>query len=148
MNYFDTSYLVALVAEEQHSASIAESMAAMDASTFVTSHWALVEFASVLAREVRIRTYTSEQANQLQSNYDRLIRDSFSLILPAADDYTKAAAFIGTYESGLRGPDAMHLAIASNHGATAILSLDKKMIAAGRLLDLPISAGLQLPGYH
>jgi uncharacterized protein len=62
LNYFDTSYLVALVAEEQHSARIAEFLAAMDPTTFVTSHWTLVEFASMLAREVRLRAYTTEQA--------------------------------------------------------------------------------------
>jgi uncharacterized protein len=148
LNYFDTSYLVALVAEEQHSARIAEFLAAMDQITFVTSHWTLVEFASMLAREVRLRAYTTEQAIHLQDRFDRLIRDSFSLVVPSADDYAKAAALIGRYETGLRGPDAMHLAIGGNRKATAILSLDKKMIKAGRLLGLPTGTGLPLPGYH
>ena len=42
---------------------------------------------------------------------------------------------------------SLRVAIARNHGADAIYSLDKLMIAAGKKLGLPVSAGLLLPGY-
>jgi antitoxin (DNA-binding transcriptional repressor) of toxin-antitoxin stability system len=42
----------------------------------------------------------------------------------------------------LRAGDALHLAIAGNHQADAIYSLDKVMIKAGKILDLPVSMGM------
>jgi len=148
LNYFDTSYLVALVVEEQHSAKIAGFVATLDTGSLVTSHWTFVEFGSMLAREVRKQALTREDAIFLRDRFDQLIRGSFSLLVPTTDDYATATAYVGTFETGLRGPDAMHLAIAGNHNATAILSLDKKMIKAGHLLGLPTSTGLPLPDYH
>ncbi len=48
----------------------------------------------------------------------------------------------------LRAGDALHLAIARNHHARAIHSLDKKLLTAGRTLGLPthglsMSAGME-----
>jgi hypothetical protein len=42
----------------------------------------------------------------------------------------------------LRAGDALHLAIAGNRQAAAIYSLDKGLLMAGRLLDLPVSMGI------
>ncbi|MDE2230228.1 MAG: hypothetical protein KGL11_14465 [Alphaproteobacteria bacterium] len=42
----------------------------------------------------------------------------------------------------MRAGDALHLAIATNHGAEAIYSLDKTLLKAGRRLGLPVSAAV------
>ena len=63
------------------------------------------------------------------------------------DDFTLAKEFLGDHESGLRGGDALHLAIARNHRAEAVYSLDKTMVDAGTNLGLPASTGIRLPGY-
>jgi hypothetical protein len=51
--------------------------------------------------------------------------------------------YLDNYETGLRAGDALHLAIAGNHRAKAIYSLDKTMIKAGKILGLPVSAGIR-----
>ncbi|MBC7637090.1 MAG: hypothetical protein H7251_15980 [Acetobacteraceae bacterium] len=45
-------------------------------------------------------------------------------------------------ETGLRGGDALHLAIAANRRASAIYSLDKGLVKAGKMLGLPVSRGI------
>ncbi|MFG1466891.1 type II toxin-antitoxin system VapC family toxin, partial [Xanthobacter sp. DSM 24535] len=62
-----------------------------------------------------------------------------------ADDYDLAKKFLGTFETGLRAGDALHLAIASNHQAGAIYSLDKVLFKAGKILGLPVNAGTEIP---
>jgi uncharacterized protein len=146
LNYFDTSYLVPLVIGELYSSEVATFLATLDRRTLATSHWTLVEFASTLARGVRMGRFSRVEADRLQAEFDRIVQGSFSLLLHTEEDYAIAAAFLARGES-LRAPDAMHLAITGNHTATAILSLDKKMIVEGRLLRLPISTGIPLPGY-
>jgi predicted nucleic acid-binding protein len=43
----------------------------------------------------------------------------------------------------LRLGDALHLAIANNHGAERFLTLDKKLLKAGKLLGLPVTTGVR-----
>jgi uncharacterized protein len=49
----------------------------------------------------------------------------------------------GRFETGLRAGDALHLAIADNHRAAAIYSLDKALLKAGKILDLPVRMGIR-----
>ncbi|MBV9632328.1 MAG: PIN domain-containing protein [Xanthobacteraceae bacterium] len=67
---------------------------------------------------------------------------SFDLLLPSRNDFSLAKQYITRFETGLRAADALHLAIAGNHRARAIYSLDKTLLRAGRLLGLPVSAGV------
>jgi predicted nucleic acid-binding protein len=142
LNYFDTSWLIPLVAEEAASQQVGEQLASLDRGSLFTSNWALVEFASMLAREIRMGAMKAQEATQLRAGFEDLIQSSFLLILPQQEDYSRAVSFLADATSGLRGPDAMHLAVAANSGASQIFSLDKKMISAGRFLGLPVSSGL------
>jgi len=38
----------------------------------------------------------------------------------------------------------MHLALAKTHAATSLLTLDKVMLKAGKLLKLPVTHGIRL----
>jgi hypothetical protein len=44
--------------------------------------------------------------------------------------------FLSQFDTGLRAGDALHLAVANNHRATAIYSLDKTVLKAGKILGL------------
>ncbi|MDE0629181.1 MAG: type II toxin-antitoxin system VapC family toxin [Bryobacterales bacterium] len=78
--------------------------------------------------------------------FEMMVEDSFVVLLPDLDDFDRARGWLGHFDSGLRAADALHLAIAGNRGADPIISLDKLMIAVGKALGLPTSAGT-LPGY-
>ncbi len=72
-----------------------------------------------------------------------MLDESFTVLLPNADDFALAKRYLGRFETGLRAGDALHLAVASNHRAAVIYSLDKTLLKAGKLLDLPVSMGIR-----
>jgi predicted nucleic acid-binding protein len=76
--------------------------------------------------------------------FESMVEATFVVLLPNVDDFTLAKEFLGKHETGLRAGDALHLAIAKNHGAQTVYSLDKAMIKAGRSLGLPLTAGIRL----
>ena len=145
MFYFDTSFLAPLVVPEATSDKIAKFMTALPAGELSVSHWARLEFSSLLAREVRIGALEARAAIAADAQFEIMVQQSFSVILPDADDFTLGKEFIGRYETGLRAGDALHLAIAKNRRAAAVYSLDKGMIKAGRSLGLPMSTGIRVP---
>jgi predicted nucleic acid-binding protein len=143
MRYFDTSFLTPLVREEKTSSRIAGFMAGLPTGELAISHWTEVEFASLLARDVRARAIVAEEAREADALFEDVVRQSFVILSPSADDYALARRYLRTYETGLRAGDALHLAIAGNHQANIIYSLDKTMIKAGKILGLPVSAGIE-----
>jgi uncharacterized protein len=65
------------------------------------------------------------------------------VLSPGGNDYALARRYLRNYDAGLRAGEALHLAIAANHRADAIYSLDKTMIKAGKTLGLPVSRGIE-----
>jgi uncharacterized protein len=72
-----------------------------------------------------------------------MVDESFSVLLPSADDFGLAKRYLGKFETGLRAGDALHLAVANNHRAAAIYSLDETLVKAGKILDLPVRMGIR-----
>jgi predicted nucleic acid-binding protein len=145
MRYFDTSFLAPLVREEKISSRIARFMAGLPTGELAISHWTEVEFASLLARDVHMRALRANEAREAETFFEDVLRQSFVVLSPSADDYALARRYLHTYETGLRAGDALHLAIAGNHQAAAIYSLDRTMIKVGKILGLPVSAGISNP---
>jgi len=85
-------------------------------------------------------------AREAGSQFETMIGESFVVLLPNRDDFDPAKEWLGIFDTGLRAGDAVHLAIAGDRGGDAIYTLDELMIAAGKTLGLPASAGT-LPGY-
>jgi len=63
------------------------------------------------------------------------------VLLPDAADFDLAKDFLTRPGMGLRGGDALHLAIARNRDAEAVYSLDKTMLQAGKMLGLKMATG-------
>ncbi len=78
------------------------------------------------------------------ARFEAMVNASFSVILPAADDFNLAKHYVGTFETGLRAGDAFHLAIANNYRAPAIYTLDRALLKAGNILGLPVSIGISM----
>lgn len=137
MLYFDTSILVPLVVPEATTGAVASLVGQNSDAQFTTSHWAKVEFASMVAREVRMGKIGANGGSRVKSEFESLLELSFVVLLPNAEDFSLATHFLMRFETGLRAGDALHLAIASNQRAEAIYSLDNTMIEAGVKLGLP-----------
>ncbi len=85
----------------------------------------------------------AQTATQADARFEAMMDESFAVLLPNADDFNLAKRYLGKFETGLRAGDAFHLAIASNHDAGMIYSLDKTLLKAGKALGLPVSMGIR-----
>lgn len=143
MLYFDTSFLVPLILPEATSDKIAAFVRRLPAEEFTVSHWTRVEFSSLIAREVGIGGLDVQAAARADARFEAMVDESFSVLLPNAHDFALAKQYLGQFETRLRAGDALHLAVANNHRAAVIYSLDKILLRAGKLLDLPVSIGIR-----
>lgn len=66
----------------------------------------------------------------------------FSLV-PSAADFVTAAQFLVPADTGLRAGDVLHLAVATNHGAKRVYTLDRGLLKAGERLKVPVSSGIR-----
>ena len=108
--------------------------------SLAVSHWTRVEFSSLLARRVRMGHLDLPAAKRADEQFETIVQESFRVFLPRETDFDLAKTYLSTRETSLRAGDALHLAIARNHRAERIYSLDKGMIAAGELLGLQMRA--------
>jgi predicted nucleic acid-binding protein len=143
MLYFDTSFLVPLLLPEPTSDRIAAFVRELPANQFTVSHWTRVEFSSLIAREVRMGGLDGRAAARADARFEAMVEESFAVLSPKPEDFGLAKQYLGRFETGLRAGDALHLAIASNHQAGMIYSLDKTLLKAGQILGLPVSMGIQ-----
>ena len=142
MLYFDTSFLAPLVLPESTSEKIAAFVRRLPVEELTVSHWTRVEFSSLIARDVRMSVLDAAAGARADARFEAMVDASFAVLLPNADDFGLAKRYLGKFNTGLRAGDALHLAIAGNRQAAAIYSLDKGLLMAGRLLDLPVSMGI------
>ncbi len=144
MLYFDTSILTPLVKTEASSGKVMNLMAELAGNRLCTSHWTLVELASALAREVRMKATSPKLAQKSLQDFEVILDASFEIFAPDASDFTRAKDYVARFDTGLKGGDALHLAVAARHKVKAIYSLDKTFVKAGKKLGLPALTGIRL----
>ena len=143
MLYFDTSFLTPAFRKEATSTSIQQFLQQQTVGELAISHWVRVEFSSILARDVRMGIMEAETAIHLDTQFEMAVAKSFIVILPDGNDFDLGKRYLQQFDTGLRGGDAMHLAVANNHGAQKIYTLDKKLLRAGKRLGLPVAMGIR-----
>ncbi|MFO7543638.1 MAG: type II toxin-antitoxin system VapC family toxin [Thiobacillus sp.] len=144
MLVFDTSFLAPLILEESTSTKIETFFARLPAGKLYVSHWTRVEFASLIAREVRMGGLAEPDALLVIGQFDELVAESFQVLVPAVADYELAKSSIQHFATKLRAGDALHLAIASNHGAKTLYTLDAGLLNAAKLLKVHASRGIKV----
>ena len=85
------------------------------------------------------------RAFEFDERFETMARESFVVLLPNSDYFERAKNCFERIETGLKAGGVSHLAVAGNRGVDAI-SLDKRVVAVGRTLGVPTSAGI-LPDY-
>lgn len=143
MLYFDTSFLAPLILEEATSAKIEAFFAKLPVGELYVSHWTRVEFTSLIAREVRMGGLAEPDALLAIGQFDELVTESFQVLVPAVADYELAKAYIQHFATKLRAGDALHLAIASNHGAKFLYTLDAGLLNAAKLMKVHANRGIK-----
>ena len=144
MLYFDTSFLAPLILEEATSAKIEAFFAKLPVGELYVSRWTRVEFASLIAREVRMGGLAEADALLAIAQFDELVTDSFQIVTPGIADYELAKTTIQHFATKLRAGDALHLAIASNHGAQTFYTLDEGLLNADKLMKVHAGRGIKI----
>ena len=141
MIYLDTSFIAPLIIAESGSEQAENLISKSKPGDLATSLWTQVEFAGLLARKVLIGELTRQQAASVRNEFRTMLNETFRVIVPTATDFDTARDYLEVPKTGLRSGDALHLAIAANRNVKKIWSLDQGFIKAGKLLNLPVSAG-------
>lgn len=77
-----------------------------------------------------------EQRAAALAMFNRLVAESFTVLGVTGRQFRTAARFVDRHTLGLRAGDALHLAIASERGAT-LHKLDQRLAEAGPTLGVP-----------
>lgn len=134
MIYLDTNLVVALCTQERDSGRVEGALAAAKEG-FCISEWTRVEFTSAIGIKFRNRELSEPLARRALADYYEAFEPGVTVVMPSRDDYVLAAFHLQDLRSGLRGGDALHIAIAVNSKATRLLTLDRAFIKAARGID-------------
>ncbi len=124
--YVDTSVWCACCFNEQESLSAKTWLQEADFMRLGTAWWTQTEFASALAIQVRKKALTVTQARWVQTSFEDWM-GAVNRLDVIEDDYLQASAWMSKASTGLRGGDALHLAVAQRHGCKVLASLDLAM---------------------
>ncbi len=124
---------------EATSSEVETVLRAAPSGSLVVSGWARVEFASTLARNVRMKLQKEAHARVLAQRFNEDLGATFSVYTPSATDFDLAAELVlTTPDLGLRGADALHLAAAQTQHLT-LYTLDKPLLRAAHALGISAS---------
>ena len=136
--YLDASILVALFTRDAFTERANEFLDT-ELPVLVVSDFAAAEFASAVARLMRINQITGPETRAILANFDSWklrVADTTGIL---SSDVTTAASFIRRLDLPLRTADAINIAIAQRIDAT-LVTFDVKMGDSARAVGVLVAA--------
>jgi hypothetical protein len=95
----------------------------------VISDWVATEVSSALSIKLRRGDLDLPQRAAALAGFNRLSTASFGVLPVLPSHFHAAARFADRHDLGLRGGDALHLALCADHGTT-LVTLDRRFSEA------------------
>jgi uncharacterized protein len=125
--YLDASLVVALLTNDIFT-DRAEAFLSAETPVLLLSDYAVAEFASVVARRVRMQELTRDEAWGAFAALDLWAPRAATRVETSTVDIAAASTFIRRLDLNLRPPDSVNIAIAQRAGAT-LATFDTRMAA-------------------
>lgn len=135
MLYLDTALVVTAVTAENATVQVQHWLGEQEDDALAVSNWVTTEVSAALSLKIRTGDLSLELRDEADAAYRTLLQE-MTLLHVTASDFERGAELARFHESGLRGGDALHLAVASANGAT-LCTLDKRFAQACDRLGLP-----------
>lgn len=137
--YCDTSVLVALLTSEPTTPAVKRWFAGLD-SALVCADWGFTEFHSAMAIKARTGQLTEAQVSETLALFEQLGAGGLRWVPVSRSAFRAAAILVDEYQHGLRGGDALHLAVARESGKKRFATLDVNQHANARRLGLTLES--------
>jgi predicted nucleic acid-binding protein len=135
MSYLDTSVIVAALTQEATTARIQTWLSAQAPGSLSVSEWVRTEVSSALALKLRTGQIEANHRASALAAFTQLAANSFVVLPVSAASFRAAAGFVDRADLGLRAGDALHLAIAAEHGEV-LFTLDRRFADAANQLGV------------
>jgi predicted nucleic acid-binding protein len=137
MDYLDTSVVIAALTDEPSTQRVQTWLEYRSTDDLHVSQWVITEVSSALSMKVRMGTLSQDHRTAAQTFFRQMIAESLT-VLPLRSLHFHAAALLADqHQLGLRAGDALHLAVATDVGAT-LYTLDKRLAEAGQRIGASV----------
>lgn len=136
MVYLDTSLIVTALSKEGSSTKVQDWLARQDPEELAISEWTITEVSSALAIKLRRGDIDVGERAILLAEFNRLVAESFTVLNVRGQHLRTAAHFVDNHELGLRAGDALHLAVAAEHGLK-LVTRDERLASVGPAFGTP-----------
>ena len=114
-------------------------LAAQDAAQLLISDLTFGEVPSAIVIKLRTGQISLDQRAAALALFNRLVADSFTPLAVTERQFRTVARLADQYGLGLRARDALHLALAAEHGAT-VHTLDQRVAEGVPVVCVPVQS--------